>query len=440
MLHCRQFIPSRLLRLLAICFVLAPGSALEAHSNPFGVSLQIVFTDEAVTTRVYLSMPMFNVLVDDDTLDPDDLTEGDLDEFATTLGEILIDANPLIANGIELTPTVELEFATEGRATPDAIVNLVYPIDTRPNRVSVTWRTFGFPYIPKELDDKIRTAEAKEAIAVMKPFEEPSFYHTFTGDASEYVWIAGARRPKLDVAPVLDTQNPGVSLPLIALLVLTIAVFAIVVLGALTHDRPLRGMRLVTVVALYLALYGVAFRNYVPFGTTTSLPRESELVEIFEKLLRNIYRAFDASSATGIDEDGAFEALAQSATGPVLGEIYNEVFESLVLREEGGILASVRSVDVRNVEVLAPDETTPANGFRVRARWVIEAYVTHEGYFQSQGNVSHSHVRVDEYEANYAVVRVERSWKIVEQTPLSQKRVGRSDTLVNSETPEGEGK
>jgi hypothetical protein len=404
------------------------------------VSLQIVFDENSVTTQVYLSLQMFNALVEDEMQDPSELSEGDLDEFATILDEILSRPNPLRIDGVLLSPRVEISFLTAGRSSPDAVVKLIYDLDEKPERVSVTWGTFGRDYFPADLDEGFRTRDIEEAPAIIKALDEPTILHTFTVDEPEYVWVAGAKKSMLGVAPVVDTGTIRTSFPFLALAVIVIALFALTVLVVLSNGKSPRRGRLVGIIVLYLALYGVAFRSYVPWSTAAPLPESEELVEIFEKLLRNIYRAFEASNAEGIDEDAIFDALSQSVSGPILGIIYNEIFESLVWRDEGGVLSAVRAIDIQNVDILPRNAETPAEGFAAHAKWTVDAYVKHQGMLESENDVYHAHSRLNEYEAIYTIVRLDGTWKIVGQVTLTQKRVSKTDLKLDSDQTGGEKK
>jgi hypothetical protein len=169
------------------------------------------------------------------------------------------------------------------------------------------------------------------------------------------------------------------------------------------------------VVALVVAgalLAGIWAARYVAGqAPPRGAPTEEEARAIFAGLHRNIYRAFDR----GRDELAIYDALALSVDGRLLDRIYNEVYEGLVLREEGGLVTEVRDVTIVRSDVLPTgDGGGGPPSFRVRCTWEVLSGVLHEG---------HEHVRLNEYEAVYTVALVEEGWRIVDDRILSQRRV-----------------
>lgn len=141
------------------------------------------------------------------------------------------------------------------------------------------------------------------------------------------------------------------------------------------------------------------------------LPSEAEAEELFVELHRGIYEAFDHD-----DEGDIYDALSASVDGDLLDRIYAEVYESLVMREQGGGVSRVRAVDVLEVRLLGepPAATDGRPVFRVRASWEVTSSLTHEG---------HEHVRLSAYEGIYELARGEHGWRIVDDKILSQRRL-----------------
>jgi hypothetical protein len=100
-----------------------------------------------------------------------------------------------------------------------------------------------------------------------------------------------------------------------------------------------------------------------------------------------------------------------------LETIYGNVYHSLILREEGGAVAQVRSVDVLEKEIVPEPDRGPEageEGFHIRCRWRVHGQVRHWG---------HTHNRTNEFEAIYAVAPRTGSWKIVGSRVLEQERL-----------------
>jgi hypothetical protein len=158
-----------------------------------------------------------------------------------------------------------------------------------------------------------------------------------------------------------------------------------------------------------LAAAAAAFALY-PGRPGPQLANEAEAKQLFADLHRDIYRAFDHD-----DESGIYDALAGSVDGKLLDRIYAEVYEALVMRDQGGALSKVQQVDIlesRLLDGLPEDPDDPR--FRVRATWEVTSSLVHEG---------HEHVRVIEYEGIYTLALREAGWRIVEDRILSQRTV-----------------
>jgi hypothetical protein len=149
------------------------------------------------------------------------------------------------------------------------------------------------------------------------------------------------------------------------------------------------------------------------------LPDLAEARAVFEPLHTNIYRAFDYTR----DED-VYDALAASVDGALLERLFDEVYRSLVMQEEGGAVSrvervrhldtNVREVGVSEVAAASAAATQPRAAFVVDARWQVDGAVYHWG---------HAHFRTNEYRAEYTVAATERGWRIVASRMLEQRRV-----------------
>ena len=137
---------------------------------------------------------------------------------------------------------------------------------------------------------------------------------------------------------------------------------------------------------------------------------------ILEALHSNIYRAFDYER----DEE-VYDALAESVTGPLLDWVFQEINRSLILKEEGGAQAKVslvkplewsrRPLNDKEREALKGEAGLVTRGaFACEYRWRVVGEVTHWG---------HSHRRVNDYKARYAVAHTAQGWRLV-----SVKRMG----------------
>ncbi len=149
------------------------------------------------------------------------------------------------------------------------------------------------------------------------------------------------------------------------------------------------------------------------WGGGHTVPADVEAAQIFQRLHRHIYRAFEQQT-----ESEVYDALARGLEGEVLDEVYNEVYEALLMRGDGSTRFNVRRVKPISSTVLpAEDAADPA--FRVRYRWRVYGTVTHFG---------HTHARFNEYEALYLVRHNGRSWRIAGSEVRQHKRVSIGQT------------
>lgn len=148
-----------------------------------------------------------------------------------------------------------------------------------------------------------------------------------------------------------------------------------------------------------------------PFAPRPTLPTVAQAAAIFAPLHANVYRAFDSSTPSAV-----YDVLAESVDGSLLDTVYQDVYRSLVMQDQGGASSRVQAVralatDVEAVGVLA-DGATPS--FTVRANWLIDAAVFHWG---------HAHARTSRLRARYTVVATPQGWRIAGAEPLQQERL-----------------
>ncbi len=133
---------------------------------------------------------------------------------------------------------------------------------------------------------------------------------------------------------------------------------------------------------------------------------EAQAKDEFLRLHRGIYRAFEADG-----EDAIYNILAQSVDDAMLDRLYEEVYQSLIMREEGGAMSRVSGIDYIETEISPiPGE----RGFEIDCSWRVDGTVSHWG---------HSHRRSNEYQAEYTLAPRDERWKIVSAVVNLQKRV-----------------
>lgn len=279
---------------------------------------------------------------------------------------------------------------------------LEYTAKTRPGKVAMKWGAYP-PDIVLATPDGVPPVTVQAQLLA----DGTDRVIRFRQEEPEYVWHRDAAAAAARFLPVPQAAAAAtVSVPLLSVALL-VGLLACVIVPRLRRALPILGP--VVVVAAVLSWDTARIEIATPAGS--QLPSEQEALAIFQPLHANIYRAFDYTSESEI-----YDALARSVEGSLLDALYNQIYRSLIMQEEGGAVSRVKEVtpirtEVREIGLLPPGGRP---GFRVRARWRVLGVVHHWG---------HSHARTNEYEAEYAVALAEPGWRIAGHRVLESIRV-----------------
>jgi hypothetical protein len=302
------------------------------------------------------------------------------EELRRSLEAVFVFKNRLSVDGEPRSPEVKSIDIPDDLDDPSVEeylrIRLVTPCDSRPRRATLVWQLFqGTDWQNEPVVPGVITSGARKDVFALSA-KEP-----------EYVWHAGEPRPPAPTPAV--RAEPATPLPVASLCLLAAAAAGAVLL------------RRRKAVALALVLTGA-----VSAATTWPSGPPVDAYRIFEALHRNLYRAFKADT-----EDGIYEILAQSVDASLLQEVYLDIYESLILREQGGVITEVESVDVVDGEVLPGGSATE---FAVAWKWRVHCSISHWG---------HVHRRINVYAADYTVRREGASWKIAAVAVREYERV-----------------
>lgn len=286
----------------------------------------------------------------------------------------------------------------EARAVAKTRLTLRFPCKSPPKNVAFTWGVYPPNLVLQEPDGSAPPIQVTCRL-IAGGVERIVF---FNQEEPEYTWHreADEGRARFEAVPEISEQ---VSKPFPWPFALGgVACFLGMLLGPQRLRRPLFGP-LTVGLAAYTAVLASA--------RAVELPTELEAVSIFKPLHENIYRAFDYT-----DESDVYDALGQSVDGALLEHLYDQVYRSLVLQEEGGAVSRVAAVrhvelDVESVGVVGDDELP---GFTINTLWQVDGVVFHWG---------HAHSRTNEYRARYTVHAAEAGWRIAASQVLEQRRV-----------------
>jgi len=288
---------------------------------------------------------------------------------------------------------------------PYVLISFEYPALAPPRSVSIFWKEF----------ERLENLPTDHVLVFVEDEGDEIIIERLMKTEPEYVWHA-PRAPRVgSAADLLEEEPPPpprkTRLPLVSLSILLAAGLAVPFMRRRGASLPVLLCCTLGALMFSAATWGMAgVEVRMPWDAASSLPSEEEALKIFETLHRNIYRAFDYET-----EDEIYDALARSVSGDLLDQIYGEVYESLILREEGGAVCKVTSVKVLDSHVEMPEEGSAAASFRVEHHWRVQGTVEHWG---------HKHLRTNEYRATYLVRRKPDGWRIAGVELKDQRRIG----------------
>lgn len=305
-------------------------------------------------------------------------------------------------DGVAIAPRLVFVYVQDGK--PEEMswrstrIDLEYDYLQEPQKISLHWPRFegeGITYVPIVIR---RGAKGIPRQFQVHP-EEP-----------EYTWHADSVRPRIQgKMKTFAVPKTKVEVPVPSVVLLLVAAL---VLGLRRRIAPVPrfAVFLAAVIGAVLAKpYGVA-RVPNPFTPTAPLPSDPQAREIFSTLNANVYRAFEAESESAI-----YDLLADSVAGELLDDLYGQIYESLILREQGGPICSVESVEdlEGKIDLVTLEDADPPQ-FAVDWHWRVMGAVSHYG---------HIHRRMNEYRASFVVRHDGDNWKIARVTVTDHQRV-----------------
>lgn len=123
-------------------------------------------------------------------------------------------------------------------------------------------------------------------------------------------------------------------------------------------------------------------------------------------LLKNVYHAFDFRL-----EDDIYDVLNHSVDGDLLTDIYLEMQRGLVLANQGGARAKVKTIDLKQLDT---NPRSDGDGFIAHTTWVVTGTVGHWG---------HVHQRANRYRADLLIEPIDGVWKLTAMDVQEEERL-----------------
>lgn len=387
---------------LAGLLILAAATPAEAHLPP-PLTFSISVDAEEVTWRLSLNAAVYEEWLPFEARALIDAEEAEQAGAKAAVAALFAESGRLTIDGIPVQPVVrKLEFVQFQDHMVDweyVGITLAFSTKGKPRQVTFTWRNYDgglggyFDRVESEIDG----------------FGEMSYY-VFREREPEYTYhVPHARRASAGPRLPRDDGPTLFVIPVLSWGILLLLLVGVPLLGVFRVGRGPSWLVVSVGLTLAITLSGAARTEIVsPWAARFQRPAEAEAKDILEVLLRNVYRAFDHQT-----EDLVYATLDESVRGDLLTDIYLEVYQGLVLEDQGGAICRIQKVDLVEQQIYFPDdENTPR--FDSRCRWRVTGRVDH---------ANHWHIRVNEYEAVFTVTSLEGRWKIARMRVLARERV-----------------
>lgn len=398
--------------LVALLFIGLLSKSAEAHEPPpmwFNYELK----DDKLVCEFKVMAVLFDQWLSLSRLDLMYLSDEERPSHLKALKE-WFDANPIVEiDGVVVAPIIRaIEFKKSDFHNIElkyVVLTLDFSIKAPPKKVLLRWKDFNvFDEWPMKSVDALFAWGDEEAA------------YFLTNDEPEVTWHASKKKTVNKLRFMPPPAPPRINIPVLSL-ALGCGALVFLCLGFfLKLAKPMTiGIPLVLVVAAWAGQDQMVRRIRPPWLSAPVALTVPEAQEIFEALQQNTYRAFDYE-----DESRIYDALAQSVDGDLLERLYIEIFDSLIIREEGGAVCTVRKVDIIKNEVTLSSDPERRE-FLVNATWRVHGRVGHFG---------HQHLRVNQYSADYILRENEAGWRINDVKISNQERL---DPMTLKEVKDG---
>ncbi|MEM7165291.1 MAG: hypothetical protein AAF581_07500 [Planctomycetota bacterium] len=384
-------------------------SAVAWAHDPPPIDFQAKLTDQHLESFVMIQARLFTAWMTAEGHECEELDADWLDANESVIAEFMHTYGPVSIDTVSVLPIIDVLDFQEGFQANDfidyVVLTILYSTKGNAEAVTMEWHRYvdadGWPLDKAELLFGARQKLEKFQFTIADP---------------KFTWLQPAGDEAQQPAPIVDpdaylleplpeTRLPMLTIGALAALVLVLPVLMLRGAGA----RPYIFFLATAILIGGLGANVAVVETVLPWERRDP-PSEETALQIFESLHRNIYRAFDY-----VTESEVYDVLAQSVTDELLDETYNEVYDSLVLRNDGNAVCQVRGVErlAAKANALEPSRAS------IHYRWRVTGTVNHW---------SHSHLRTNEYTAQYELQAGQRQWRITDVDIQAQTRVDDPET------------
>ncbi len=266
----------------------------------------------------------------------------------------------------------------ESVALPDAMIGLVWEFDLSeiPQQIEMRWNGFATPLVSLP-------------VSVIMGSQSEDF--NLIAQSPSSIWInrgrVNLRNPLVPVPPVPSGGHDFIKIPMATIIWVVASLFYIGFKTRrsrmMTARKLMRWAGLVLGAVVLWPMFTVKVAN--PWAPQISVSPD-QATKILNSLMRNIYRAFDQRTESGI-----YDVLARSIHGGMLETVYLQTANALSIDEQSATRIHVAELELH---VDALKQIKKRMGFIADAQWTAFGTVGHWG---------HQHTRVNRYTAKVTV-------------------------------------
>lgn len=350
--------------------------------------------------------------------DPAFVEIGEQDAIREQIRNWLKDQNPVSINGTRIIPEfTRIDFYS---------LNLSdFAAQAAAQKVSMASGRVGIIMTYKTPDDAIRdvsqswstfysTMTKVPAVVIAYPNSMSKFeFSRFnTAEDNTLTWKCKPEDLPKQISSVDAVFSPKPKMRIPWGIIAMIIAYLVTAKKRTTTARVLRSVAIVAAVALSPKL---TIEIDHPWKSPEELSAD-QAKDVFTKLHSGLYRSLDFGT-----EDRIYDALAKTVDGDLLEDLYLQLRQSLELRDQGGAIARIRSVEYDAGSAVArKDSFVPWPGFQYKSTWTVSGTVEHWG---------HVHERQNQFDAVFTIEPREGHWKITRMDVAGQTQKSARTTL-----------
>lgn len=350
--------------------------------------------------------------------DPAFIEIGEQDAIREQIRNWLKDQNPVVINGARIIP----EFT---RIDLYSLSLSDFAAQAAAQKVSMASGRVGIIMTYKTPDDSIRdvsqswstfysTMTKVPAVVIAYPNSMSKFeFSRFnTAEDNTLTWKCKPEDLPKQISSVDAVFSPRPKIRIFwGIIVMGIA-YLFLAKKRTTTARVVRSVLLVAAVAFSTKL-SVEIDH--PWKSPEELSAD-QAKDVFTTLHSGLYRSLDFGT-----ENRIYDALAQTVDGELLEDLYLQLRQSLELRDQGGAIARIRSVEYDSGTAVARKDSVVAwPGFQYKSTWTVSGTVEHWG---------HVHERQNQFDAVFTIEPREGHWKITRMDVAGQTQKSARTTL-----------